>query len=275
VQSFPVAHLDENAMEIRLLNEHREQLVADRTRAVNRLRTHLLTLDPGLEAQIPLRGLDQPVTHAKIRRRLTRLPQTARVRVAGQQLNRIAELSRQILDLHHELDTLTEAHNPALRNETGCGPVTAAILIGHTAGAQRFAPDATFARQTGTAPIPASSGKTTRHRLHRGGDRQLNKAIHLIALTRARTDPTTRSYLQRKRAEGKTSREAIRCLKRHLARRLWHLLYAHQPARLPDPDQSLKLANSKLLLRSRWGCPARRSRGRRKRLARQIGVKVL
>lgn len=248
VQRFPVAHLDQTGMEIRLLNDHREQLVVERTRAINRLRGHLLCLDPDLEAQIPLRGLDQPVTHAKIRRRLARMTPGARVQIAREQLHRIAELSRRILDLHHELDALTQAHNPVLRQQVGCGPVTAAILIGHTAGAERFATDAKFARQAGTAPIPASSGKTQRHRLHRGGDRQLNKALHLIALTRARVDPATRAYLDRKRAEGKTSREAIRCLKRHLARHVWHLLYHPDPARLAVPDQSLKLANSKLLL---------------------------
>src|ERR1700679_2450468 len=74
-------------------------------------------------------------------------------------------------------------------------------------------------------PIPASSANTQRHRLHRGGNRQLNRAIHIIALSRARTDPETRAYLDRKHAEGKTKREAIRCLKRHLARRIWRLLY--------------------------------------------------
>ena len=110
--------------------------------------------------------------------------------------------------------------------------MTAAIIIGHTAGAQRFPTDGRFARHAGTAPIPASSGKTVRHRLHRGGDRQLNRALHIIALSRARTDPDTRLYLARKHAEGKTKREAIRCLKRHLARRIWRLLYTtetHQP----------------------------------------------
>ena len=88
---------------------------------------------------------------------------------------------------------------------------------------------AKLARAAGLAPIPVSSGRTNRHRLDRGGNRQINAAIHRIAITRARCHPETRAYLDRKRAEGKTTREAIRCLKRHLARRIWHLL---QP---PDP----------------------------------------
>jgi hypothetical protein len=78
-------------------------------------------------------------------------------------------------------------------------------------------------------PIPASSGNTKRRRLHRGGDRQPNRALHIIALSRARTDPATRAYLDRRHSEGKTKKEAIRCLKRHLARRIWRLLYTTEP----------------------------------------------
>jgi transposase len=110
--------------------------------------------------------------------------------------------------------------------------VTAAIIIGRTAGARRFATDARFARHTGTAPIPASSGNASRHR---GGDRQLDRAIHIIALCRARNDPQTRAYLDRKTAEGKTKREALRCLKRHLARHIWQIVYARDPTPQPPP----------------------------------------
>jgi transposase len=108
--------------------------------------------------------------------------------------------------------------------EVGCGALVASTLIGREAGAERFATDARFARQAGVAPIPASSGNRSRHRLHRGGDRQLNRALHMIAVTRARCDPATRAYLDRKIAEGKTRKDAIRCLKRHLARRFHRLL---------------------------------------------------
>jgi transposase len=109
--------------------------------------------------------------------------------------------------------------------QPGCGTVTAAIIIGHTAGAQRFRSDACFARHAGAAPIPASSGNTQRYRLHRGGDRQINRALHTIALSQLAWDPTTRAYMAKKIAEGKSKLEAIRCLKRHLARRIWRLLY--------------------------------------------------
>ena len=106
----------------------------------------------------------------------------------------------------------------------GCGALCAAILIGQTAGAERFASDAQFARMAGVAPLLASSGRRDRHRLSRGGNRQLNRALHVIAITRGRIDPATRAYLARKEAEGKSRIEAMRCLKRHLARHYHQLL---------------------------------------------------
>jgi len=107
------------------------------------------------------------------------------------------------------MNALIAAHSPALLAEHGCATITAAILIGHTAGAERFRTDASSARHTGTAPIPASSSNTTRHRLDRGGDPQLNRALHTIALSRARTDTHTRAYLDRRAAEGKTKLEGL------------------------------------------------------------------
>jgi transposase len=158
--------------------------------------------------------------------------QTARVRIARQQLKRIDALTREAEALKRELRDLIRTHRPELLAETGCGPLCAAILIGQTAGAERFASDAHFARVAGVAPIPLSSGRHDRHRLDRGGNRQLNRALHIIAITRGRIDPETRAYLARKEAEGKSRIEAMRCLKRHLARRYFRLLSerSRQPA---------------------------------------------
>jgi transposase len=135
------------------------------------------------------------------------------------------------------------AHRPELLAETGCGPLCAAILIGQTAGAERFASDAHFARMAGVAPIPASSGRRERHRLHRGGNRQLNRALHVIAITRGRIGPQTRAYLQRKEAEGKSRIEAMRCLKRHLARKYYRLLSEQSGSTgiLPEPLPAVEL----------------------------------
>jgi transposase len=106
----------------------------------------------------------------------------------------------------------------------GCGTLTAAMLIGEVAGVVRFADDGKLAKHTGTAPLPASSGEKQRHRLNRSGNRQLNCALHRIAVTQARMHPPARAYLERKQAEGKSRREALRCLKRHLARTVYRTL---------------------------------------------------
>ena len=132
------------------------------------------------------------------------------------------------------MHALVAAHRPDLLAETGCSTITAAILIGQTAGAERFPTDSHFARMAGVAPIPVSSGRSDRHRLHRGGNRRLNRALHVIAITRGRWDPATRAYLERKREEGKIRMEALRCLKRLLARHFYRLLQrpaASQPSR--------------------------------------------
>jgi transposase len=224
IERFPVAFLDEDAMEIRLLCDHREALVNERTRLINRLRINLVVLDPELEASIPARKLDYPGQLQRVTRRLRAMQQTARVRIAREQTRRIAAITREAEQLKRELRDLVRVQRPELLAETGCGPLCAAILIGQTAGAQRFPSDAHFARTAGVAPIPVSSGRHERHRLDRGGNRQLNRALHVIAITRGRIDPETRAYLQRKEAEGKSRMEAMRCLKRHLARHYHRLL---------------------------------------------------
>jgi transposase len=224
IERFPVEFLDEQAMEIRLLCDHREALVTERTRLINRLRINLVVLDPELEAKIPARKLDYPGQLQRVTRRLRAMPQTARVRIAREQVKRIAVLAREAEALKRELRDLILLHRPELLAETGCGPLCAAILVGQTAGAERFASDARFARAAGVAPIPVSSGRHDRHRLDRGGNRQLNRALHVIAITRGRIDPETRAYLQRKEAEGKNRMEAMRCLKRHLARHYHRIL---------------------------------------------------
>jgi transposase len=241
VDSLPAAFLDERAFEIRLLADHRADLVAERTRHQNRLRWHLVELDAELEASLPARGLDRECWLDRIARRLAAMEQTARVRIARDEMRRIRELTRAERALERELTAAIEALRPDLLAEDGVGTITAATLIGRTAGAQRFPTDGHFARQAGAAPIPVSSGRRDRVRLNRGGDRQLNCALHRIAVTRARTDPETRAYLDRKLAEGKTRPEAYRCLKRHLARHIWQLLrrdrHTTTPT-LPSPDPS-------------------------------------
>jgi transposase len=224
VGAFPVAHLDEQAMEVRLLSDHRQDLVAERTRMQSRLRWHLIQLCPELEASLKPGALSFARELDRVERRLRRLPLSVRARVARQLVSQIRKLTREIDALKQELLAMIKAQRPWLLEETGCGELVAAILIGHTAGTKRFKSDASFALQAGTAPVPCSSGQQRQYRLNRGGDRQLNRALHVVAVTRARLDPDTQAFLERKRAEGKTNKGALRCLKRHLARRFHHLL---------------------------------------------------
>jgi transposase len=234
VDSCAVAYLDEQAMEIRLLLDHRRQLVAERTRTVNRLRWHLLELCPELEGSLKRGAFGQRRALDRVDRRLRDLNAGARVTVAREQIGHLRALNRRVDQLHRELAELVSSHRPKLLAEQGCGVLTAAILIGHTAGVHRFGSDASLARLSGTAPIPCSSGQRTQHRLNRGGDRQLNHALHIIAITRAHHDPATKQYLARKEADGKTTKGALRCLKRHLARR-FHQLLAQPPAGQAPP----------------------------------------
>lgn len=214
-----------------MLHAQRSALVGERSRQINRLRWQLVALCPELEAALPARSLRHEPHVTKVARRLARLAPTARVRIAKQLTASICSLTRQINELERELDRLVAAHSPGLVAETGIGTLTAATLIGRTAGAERFPTDAHFARLAGAAPVPASSGRTVRHRLDRGGDRQINCALHTIALTRMRLDPATREYVQRRQGEGKTTREILRWLKRAIARLVWKHLRGSQENR--------------------------------------------
>jgi transposase len=125
---------------------------------------------------------------------------------------------------------------PQLLAEPEFGPRIAAKLVGEIAGAQRFPTPAKLARAAGVRADPRELRHYQRHRLDQGGNRQINAALHRVIVTRARCHPQTRDYIERRRREGKSTREAIRCLKRYLARRIWHLLQAAPPRdRTPTP----------------------------------------
>ena len=138
---------------------------------------------------IPPRALTVTSWQSRIAARLARAEQTARVRIARDELRRVRELTRTINDLQAELAALVAALAPQLLAEAGCGVLTAAKLVGEIADVTRFASDAQLARNAGTAPIPASSGRTQRHRLDHGGNRQINCALHRLAITKGRLDP--------------------------------------------------------------------------------------
>jgi transposase len=233
VDTLPSAQLAGVELDLRLLIDHRERLIRSRVALNNDVLWHLHDLWP--ELKLPMSALFSKKWSTRIARRLAQAEQTARVRIARDELRRLRELTAATNALEAEIADLVGQIAPQLLDEAGFGPLTAAKLLGEVAGINRFATEAKLARAAGVAPIPVSSGKTNRHRLDRGGNRQLNTTIHRIALTRARCHPETQDYIARKRAEGKTGLEAMRCLKRHLTRRIWHLL--QPPA--PIPDQTL------------------------------------
>ena len=242
IESLPGAHLDGAALDIRLLVDHREDLIAARTSDQQRLRWHLHDLWPELE--IPAGALDTNKWLGKVSRRLARAEQTTRVRIARELVREITARTARIRELESELAALVDSYAPQLLTERGCGPLTAAKLIGEIAGADRFATDAKLARTGGAAPIPASSGNTNRHRLDRGGNRQLNCALHRLAVNKATWDPDAAAYLARKQAEGKSRKEALRCLKRHLARRVWKLLCAPTSDQDPRSNNDTNINNT-------------------------------
>jgi transposase len=210
--------------EIKLLVDHRDDLVDERRRTQQRLRWHLHELDPTLV--VPLRRLDRASQLERVGRWLARREQGVQVRIARELVNRCRSLTRQISELDQDLERCTTVVAPTLLELPGCGAVTAAKLLAEIGPISRFKTDAQLARHSGVAPLEASSGKSQRHRLDRGGNRQLNAALYRIAITQSRYHPAARAYLERKQAEGKSKREAIRCLKRLLARTVFNTLKA-------------------------------------------------
>jgi transposase len=216
---------EERYRELKLLVVHRDDLVDERRRCQQRLRWHLHQLEPAF--RVPAGALDRTVWLERVGRWLARRPTEVQVRVARDLLGRCRSLTRTIGELDRELARLSAQTAPALLELPGCGGLSAAKLLAEIGPIERFRTDAQLARHGGVAPLQASSGRTQRHRLDRGGNRQLNCALHRIAITQARVHPAARVYIERKKAEGKSNREAIRCLKRQLVRVVFNTLKAN------------------------------------------------
>src|SRR4051794_31743196 len=220
---LPVARLDGPEREVRLLVDHREDLVGERTRVIARLRWHLHELDPEWEPKA--RALDRPTTWNRVRARLDGVAGTV-ARLARELVERCAALTAEIRELEQEIAALVTELAPSLLAIIGCGPLTAAKLVGQTAGVDRFRSRDAFARHNGTAPLPVWSSNRVRHRLSRTGNRQLNAAIHRIALTQAQWHPDARAFMARRREHGDSGREALRALKRRLSDVVYRALRA-------------------------------------------------
>ena len=215
---------EEPFRELKLLVDHRDAIVGERRRVHQRLRWHLHQLDPTFA--VPLRMLARKSHLERVGRWLARQEQELQVRLARELIVSCRSVDRTIAELDRELERRTAELAPALLELPGCGPITAAKLLAEIGPVGRFQSDAQLARHSGVAPLEASSGRIQRHRLDRGGNRQLNAALYRIAITQARIHPAAPAYLERKRVEGKSRREAIRCLKRLLVRVVFNTLKA-------------------------------------------------
>lgn len=226
---LPTASHDTISREVKLLVDRREDLVGERARMINRFRWHLHELDPEQDPQ------PRALRSAGTRRALTHwlAHKTGMVaRMARDILDDIDAISHKIDDLEKEITTRIPSVAPMLLTLPGCGPLTAAKLVGETADATRFRSDSRFAMHAGVAPIPVWSGNTHgRVRLTRGGNRQLNTALHRIAVTQLRLGGLGRAYYDKRLACGDSTTEALRCLKRRLARVVYPHLTADQHAR--------------------------------------------
>ena len=216
---------------LRALSAAREGAVTARRAGLCQLRGLLVS------APEPLRAELRSLTRAQLLRRL------AAVRPEGRQdpelrgtllalralARRVKALTVEERELAREIETLTRKLAPQLLEQPGVGPLAAAQVLISWSHPGRITSEAAFAHLAGVAPIPASSGQTVRYRLDRGGDRRLNRALHMILVTRRRTHAPTIAYIERRIHEGKSRREAIRCLKRYLARNLYRLLENGSP----------------------------------------------
>ena len=225
---LPVAQLDGAGRELRLLVDHREDLVAERTRLQSRLRWHLHELFPGL--QIPPKSLRRQHVLATLEARLAEQPGTVAA-IARELLARCRELTLRANELEQQIGRLVRGMAPTLLALPGCGGLSAAKLVGEVAGAARFRSKASFARWNGTAPIPVWSGNDSRHRLNRGGNRQVNAALHRIAITQWRGLGPGRAYVERRMVAGDTKTEALRLLRRRISDKVYRRLLADERQR--------------------------------------------
>lgn len=223
---LPAAAHDESTRELKLLVDRREDLVGERTRQINRLRWHLHELDP--EFTVPAKALRARAQRERVAAWLDGRP------------GLVAELARDILtditagtvkidELEKRITTLVVERYPHLLAIPGCGPLAAAKIAGETANISRFRSEACFAMNAGVAPLPVWSGNTRgRVRMSRTGNRQLNAALHRIAVTQIRLDGLGRAYYRKRLSQGDSNVEALRCLKRRLCRTVFNALHADQ-----------------------------------------------
>ena len=218
---LPVARLEGKSRELKLLVDHREDLVGERTRIQNRLLWHLHELEPGW--QIPASGLTRRVVLKEVAHRLE-ARQGVVAKVARELVEMLAALTTSVNRLQRDIEVMAAELAPSLVALRGCAGLSAAKLLAETADVRRFRTPGAFAMHNGTAPIPVWSGNEQRHRLNRGGNRQINAALHRIAITQIRLGGLARAYVQHRMSLGNTKTEALRALRRQLSDEVYRRL---------------------------------------------------
>ncbi len=224
--NLPVATLDGPDRMVRLLVDHREDLVGERTRHEQRLRWFLVEL---AIAEPAPRSLGRAVVQTALSTALVGRTEPV-ARFARDLLARIVELSATIRSLEREIEDLARTAAPTLLALPGCGALTAAKIIGEAAGISRFRSKEAFARHNGSAPVPVWSGNVVRHRLNRGGNRQINVALHRIAITQIRLAGPGKAYFDHRQVSGDSRTEAIRALRRRISDEVFRRLRADEAA---------------------------------------------
>ncbi len=227
---LPEATLAGTEREIGLLAAHREAMVNERTAIQSKLRWLLHDIDPDMAP--PQRALDRFWALDSLEAALGRMEPATDIRICLELIARCREITVRANELEREIGSLVKTSAPSLLQIPGCASLTAAKIVAETAQVGRFPTEGHFARYAGTAPIPASSGASHRHRFNRRGNRQLNAALHRIAVTQLRIHEPAKLYVAKKRSEGMSKTEAIRALKRRLSRVVFKTMTSMQPS--PD-----------------------------------------
>ncbi len=224
-EALPCVHADDASTELRLLSDYRDNLVAERTRLINQLHAQMVQINTRYQEQSGRLTQQRGIMYC---RDLTLANASAivqtRLLIVHQLAAQILRLATDIAATTTALRTRVQASQTPLLRLCGVGDLVAARIIGEVGSAPRIASAAAFAALAGAAPVAVSSGRQRSYRLNRGGNRQLNRALHMIALSQRRCDPRGQTYYAKKRAEGETERAAMRCLKRQLANVVYRLL---------------------------------------------------
>lgn len=213
----------EALQDLKLLTDHRDQLVRSRTQLINRTHRDLVVSHPGYERRMPRLTSKKNLRAAMA---LLRGDRSVRAELIRERVAEIRRLDDKIAEVEELIAAKVSESGTRLTQLPGIGVITAAKILGEVGDPSRLRSKGAFAMLTGTAPIEASSGKSKRHRLNRGGNRQLNYALHVMALSRCRGHAETKTYMARLRLQGKSHKESMRCLKRHLSNVVFRELVA-------------------------------------------------